>query len=161
MSRDLFVALAWGTLLAFVPHAIRGSFAPTVSAVLAFAWISLYAFLRSVIVDLRDIEGDRILGRETLVTIVGERRARSAMGLLIAFSGVGLVAVFAVGSFGLLPVQGLLWIMQAPVPVYMYLFIMRSRSRPVSRPALYSILADVQFFLMGLCAFAAQHLLVE
>jgi hypothetical protein len=43
----------------------------------------------------------------------------------------------------------------------MYLFIVQSRSRPVSRPALYSILADVQFFLMGLCAFVAQHLFVE
>jgi len=78
-SRDLFIALAWSTVLTFIPQAIQGHFSIDIPAILCFSWIFILAFLRSLIFDLRDIEGDRIMGRETLITILGETRARNSI----------------------------------------------------------------------------------
>ena len=74
-SRDLFVALAWGVVLTFMPQASKGMFGSacsTGSVLRVYLRTRLPAFL---IFDLRDIEGDRIMGRETLVTLIGEDRA--------------------------------------------------------------------------------------
>jgi 4-hydroxy-3-methylbut-2-enyl diphosphate reductase len=78
-SRDLFVALAWGIVLTLIPQAgntIASS--PGVTA-LCFLFIFVLAYLRSLLFDLRDIEGDRIMGRETLITIIGEERAHKVI----------------------------------------------------------------------------------
>ena len=110
-SRDLFVALAWGILITFMPQVMAGRLEYSLSTWFCFALIFILAYLRSLIFDLRDIEGDRIMGRETLVTIIGETRVRAAIHLLILSAIASLIVyplIFLPGhprSFDIAPQQ--------------------------------------------------------
>jgi len=121
-SKEVFVGLAWGVLASAVPalaagpgpHALRDGF-------VAFTVAFLMAFARTVALDLRDVEADQIVGRETLAGVVGALAAKRVffvvVGVLAAvlvlaghlqgWAGPGWAALllgvpYAVGSFGLL-----------------------------------------------------------
>jgi 4-hydroxybenzoate polyprenyltransferase len=151
-SRDLFVALAWAVLLTFIPQAESLTFTLTTATVLCFLWIFFLAFIRSLIFDLRDIEGDRIMGRETLVTIVGEHRARQViltlLKILLAVSFGYSVTTMLYTSY--ITTSGLCAILQFPVILYLYEFIKSSRKIDLRHSSLFNVLADGQFFLSAL-----------
>jgi (E)-4-hydroxy-3-methyl-but-2-enyl pyrophosphate reductase len=155
-SRDLFVALAWGLLITFIPHAIEQSLSLTRATIGFFFWMFILAYMRSLFFDLRDIEGDRIMGRETLVTIIGEKKARSWIRttLLCAAAALIALALLTLGDVGGFSASHVLaYVLQLPVLVYMWLFMRLSKRLSRHQPALFNILADGQFFVAGLCAF--------
>jgi 4-hydroxy-3-methylbut-2-enyl diphosphate reductase len=158
-SRDLFVALAWGILLTFIPQATAEKLALTPTSILTFLWVSTLAYLRSLVFDLRDIEGDRIMGRETLVTVVGERRARRA---LVAGTRVILVVMAAyalldsIGSRQFTRLSAIV-LLQLPVLLYSSVLIKR-RPGTIKTPQPNTALIDLQFLLSGLLAWVAEML---
>jgi len=155
-SRDLFVALAWGTVLTFMPHVLFG-YAPGIPIITAtFCWIFILAFLRSLIFDLRDIEGDRIMGRETLITIVGEKRARKALQTLIVTCFVGLLlfpAFMGVSTYR--SQRTIQFLFQIPVLLYIFGFVKINPLIKQNRNALFNLLADGLFYLAAAGAFLA------
>jgi 4-hydroxybenzoate polyprenyltransferase len=156
-SRDLFVALAWGVLLTFLPYAESLAFRLSIPVLICFLWVGFLAFIRSLIFDLRDIEGDRIMGRETLVTIVGENRARGIILTLIK----GLLGAAVLYSVNVLLFRrelstgDLAVIVQFPVLLYLYQFIKSNRSAGTRNSSLFNLLADGQFFLSALLVWLA------
>jgi 4-hydroxy-3-methylbut-2-enyl diphosphate reductase len=155
-SRDLFVALSWAILITFVPQMMQGVFSFKPMIWFCFVLFFIQSFLRSLIFDLRDIEGDRIMGRETLVTIIGESRVKAAIrtvlicsiGVLILcpsifssmfprFNGPFIPAAFAAQS--------------APF-FYLLVFMIRNKNNGISRSIFFNVLADAQFYISGLCA---------
>ncbi|HUI90921.1 MAG TPA: 4-hydroxy-3-methylbut-2-enyl diphosphate reductase [Chitinivibrionales bacterium] len=156
MSRDLFVALAWGIVLTFVPMAGAGG-ASRISLITmpCFILIFVLAFLRSLIFDLRDIEGDRIMGRETLVTIIGEEGARKLVLAVILLTGVvcALSPLF-VGPAKSLHVSVGFFLQMIPL-LYLYVFMRFNREHRIGRSVLFNLFADGHFFLAGLCAWLA------
>ncbi len=154
-SRDLFAALAWAVLITFIPHAINNVFVLKPATIAIFLWTFFLAYLRSLIFDLRDIEGDRILGRETLITIIGEKKV-----VRLIFSALLGSFVILFGLFGLtfLPhyrfsnAPAYAFLLQMPALVHIWLF-MKWQSRHKSNPsALFNVLADGQFYIAGLGA---------
>jgi (E)-4-hydroxy-3-methyl-but-2-enyl pyrophosphate reductase len=154
MSRDLFVALAWGIVLTFVPLAGAGGHLSLIT-VPCFILIFVLAFLRSLIFDLRDIEGDRIMGRETLVTIIGEAWARKAVLVVILLTGIvcALSPLFAASANSLHVSEG--FFLQMVPLLYLYVFMRFNREHRISRSVLFNLFADGHFFLAGLCAWVA------
>jgi 4-hydroxy-3-methylbut-2-enyl diphosphate reductase len=154
-SRDLFVALAWGIVITFVPHAMEQVLSLTTASALTLVWIFALAYLRSVILDLRDIESDRIMGRETLVTIVGERLARRAalvgMRMMTAVVLVYLLVSLLVARQP--APEGIAFALQLPVLLYVYFLDRRNRAWPIRRASLFAALVDAQFLLCGLLAY--------
>ncbi|MDR0330622.1 MAG: 4-hydroxy-3-methylbut-2-enyl diphosphate reductase [Chitinispirillales bacterium] len=162
-SRDLFVALAWATILTFLPQTIRGALAFTPATLGAFAVIFIMGFLRSLIFDLRDIEGDRIMGRETLITIIGGKSARRALFVVVwACVGVLLVSPAVAMGFEAYKYAGTLRLLfQVPVLVYAAVFVrLNARIRP-NHSALFCLLADGIFYLAAAGAFASTVLVVR
>jgi 4-hydroxy-3-methylbut-2-enyl diphosphate reductase len=153
-SRDLFVALAWGIVLTFVPLAGAGAHLSLIT-VPCFILIFVLALLRSLIFDLRDIEGDRIMGRETLVTIIGEAWARKAVLVVIFLTGIvcALSPLFAASANSLHVSEG--FFLQMIPLLYLYVFMRFNREHRISRSVLFNLLADGHFFLAGLCAWVA------
>jgi 4-hydroxy-3-methylbut-2-enyl diphosphate reductase len=151
-SRDLFVALAWSVLITFVPQAAGGKLLFTWSTLLVAAYVFVLAYLRSVIFDLRDIEGDRIMGRETLVTIIGEKRARTWLLLVIQVAAACLVmeaiAATFVGPRAFIA-HGMPWLLQLPVCAGMFLFVKYSPRMGIRHPASFNVLADAPLYLAG------------
>jgi (E)-4-hydroxy-3-methyl-but-2-enyl pyrophosphate reductase len=155
-SRDLFVALAWGTVLTFLPHMISGMSFRFPLGVATFCWIFILAFLRSLIFDLRDIEGDRIMGRETLITIVGEKRARTALQVVIisCFFALLLFPAF-MGLSAYKKMNTVQFLFQIPVLLYILAFVKMNPQIRQNRNALFYLLADGLFYLAGLGAYLA------
>ncbi len=155
-SRDLFVALAWATVLTLIPHLSSGE--PFLFPVdpATFCWIFILAFLRSLIFDLRDIEGDRIMGRETLITIFGEKRARKALQVLIVGCFFGLMLFPALMGVSAYRKQNTMqFLFQIPVLLYLFAFVKVNPYIRKNRNALFNLLADGLFFLSGVSAYLA------
>lgn len=152
-SRDLFVAMAWATVLTFMPQALNNEFILQPITVAIFIWIFILAFLRSLVFDLRDIEGDRIMGRETLITIVGEKRARKSIYMIIIASF--LMLLIAPGLKGLTTYTGttsLRFLLQVPVLMYIFYFVRWNPNLRDRRSAIFNLMADGMFYLSGMGA---------
>jgi len=159
-SRDLFVALAWATILTFLPQTIGGGSVKIIPSTLAaFAVVFILSFIRSLIFDLRDIEGDRIMGRETLITIIGETRARKAL-LIMIWAGVAILATApaAMGFTAYRYAGTLRYLFQIPALIYAAVFVRLNAGIRPNHSALFCLLADGIFYLAALGAFAAAHI---
>jgi len=85
-SKDLTEALAWGIIAALFPViGVDAIYWPAV--LISFFFVSSMCYIRTGFINLLNIQGDLIVGKETLPIALGEKRA---LGLLI-----GLTAVFA------------------------------------------------------------------
>jgi 4-hydroxy-3-methylbut-2-enyl diphosphate reductase len=159
-SRDLFVALAWGTVLTFMPQAINGSFAVNPLIIACFMWVFVLAFLRSLIFDLRDIEGDRIMGRETLITIVGEKKSRKAIYGIIGLCIVLLIAVPWLADLESDRHRSAVrFLSQIPTLLYAAMFVAWNPRLKSSSQVLFTIMADGLFYVAGLGALCASMVL--
>lgn len=142
-SKTISVALAWGVVSCILPalhH--RGESMEAVLVVFLFA--STMAFIRSAQVDILDIQGDRILGRETLPVLLGERGTK----IWMAISLVLVSALLMVTSLmGLIPALGA-WIAASGIYTVFYLRINLQEFHVDS--AFYEGIVDTHFILMGL-----------
>jgi (E)-4-hydroxy-3-methyl-but-2-enyl pyrophosphate reductase len=72
-SKTILIAVAWGVVTAIFP-----SFAETgeldLKAGLVFFWATGMVFVRTAFFDILDIQGDRIVGKETIPVLLGEKR---------------------------------------------------------------------------------------
>lgn len=83
-SKTVLIAAAWGVVTAIFPYlSLHGSLGiPTLSV---FIWASCLVFVRTAFFDLLDMQGDRIVGKETLPLLLGETRTlRLLKTMLIA-----------------------------------------------------------------------------
>jgi 4-hydroxy-3-methylbut-2-enyl diphosphate reductase len=151
-SRDFFTALAWAILITFIPQSISNNFVISPASCSIFLWTFLLAYIRSLIFDLRDIEGDRIMGRETLITIIGEKQVKVLMvtALFTSFFFLLCMSVLAlyphIRFFNAPPHAFLL---QMPVLVYVWAFMKLQHIITHRFSAFFNILADGQFFIVG------------
>lgn len=109
-SKTFSVPIAWACVTVIAPHLslLQDAF---LRMLYAFWVIFLIVLVRTALLDLLAVRGDRLVGRETLVVLVGERRtSRFLTGVLVllALSALlgrptGLSTGFA---FALLPVTG-------------------------------------------------------
>jgi len=153
-SRDLFVALAWATILTFLPQTISGAFAAGAATPAVFAVIFVLSFVRSLIFDLRDIEGDRIMGRETLITIIGENRARKAISVMMWTCVFLLAAAPAVmGAYEY--TETMRFLFQAPALIYAAVFVRLNAGIRSNHSALFCLLADGLFYVAALGTFVS------
>ncbi|NLD92458.1 MAG: 4-hydroxy-3-methylbut-2-enyl diphosphate reductase [Fibrobacter sp.] len=159
-SRELFIALAWCTVLTFMPRVLANTFTIDILSIALFAWIFIIAYLRSLIFDLRDIEGDRIMGRETLITIIGEKRARKVMLLMIWICLAALLIVPSVLGLSVYKsTKAIQFFFQIPVLFYTFVFIRWNSNIHQKRNTLFIMLTDGMFYLMALGAVMADFFL--
>lgn len=90
VSRDILVAAAW-TAMTAGPVALGTTVAPGWRLPAAFLCIFSLVFAGAVAQDLRDIEGDRLLGMETLAVWIGAKRAEG-----VAMAGLAVAGLFTV-----------------------------------------------------------------
>jgi 4-hydroxy-3-methylbut-2-enyl diphosphate reductase len=160
-SRDIFVALAWSVLITFLPLTIFNIGGESSFDFFVFAWVFILAFLRSILLDLRDIEGDRIMGRETLVMLIGEKRAGQIISKVLWISLSALLLYSAIGAIrhhDFTETRTLFLIFQIPAILYGILLVKNSHRISINRTVLFTLLADTQFYLAGAGALIAAWL---
>jgi 4-hydroxy-3-methylbut-2-enyl diphosphate reductase len=144
-SKEILVALAWATVISLVPSAASPGKTPLAGVTVVFLYSGALAFIRTVSYSLKDIQGDRILGNETIPVIIGEKKARRVGTLL----GVFLVFLIA-GAYllGLISGLGLLLLPVVPYAVY----FLNQSSRLVGKSVLADTLIDAVFYITGVLA---------
>ena len=110
-SKALFVSLAWPAVCVLVP-AVDQPFGPA-----RLAWFALagaFVYLRTALMELLDVQGDRIVGKESLVIVIGEAKT-------LRLIRIGAVAL-AISSLCLSILGPLSWRPIAFLPASLWLY---------------------------------------
>ena len=83
-SKTLFAAMAWAFVIVLIPSWDMIAF-PSPSTVGAFIFILLLVFVRNALFDVFDVQGDRIVGKETLPVFIGEKRTITLLHYITLF----------------------------------------------------------------------------
>ena len=95
-SKTLFVSLAWGVVTSLLPPlAQEGRFYPATAVALFFT--TGFVFLRSTLYDFKDTQGDLLVGKETIPTVLGWENTKGLVVLLTILLGGNLVFSFVMG----------------------------------------------------------------
>ncbi len=95
-SKDIFLAGAWASIAVGIPL-LCGIDSTGIHTAVCLLFIITIVFIRSVLQDIRDIQEDRIVGRETLPIIIGQEKIKL---LLFFISLPSLILLFLAGYLG-------------------------------------------------------------
>ena len=98
-SKTLSEALAWGAVIVLLPQ-LEPLKAPWIPVTLAFLFVFSVVYIRSALFDIFQVQGDLIVGAETLPITLGERRTLLLLKWIL-FAGGAILAV--AGVLGLIP----------------------------------------------------------
>ena len=101
-SKTMFTAVAWGVLAALIPVVCSDQEISGATAI-AFFFVAGMIFIRSGLFEIMAIEGDRVVGKETLAIALGKERTFTLLvGGSLAFVAMLLWAAWA----GVIPSLG-------------------------------------------------------
>jgi (E)-4-hydroxy-3-methyl-but-2-enyl pyrophosphate reductase len=95
-SKTILIAVAWGIVCAIFPSLERMGGLDS-AALLTFGWATIFVFVRTAFFDVLDMQGDRIVGKETLPILMGEKRTLWILKLLLLISTGILILASAAG----------------------------------------------------------------
>jgi 4-hydroxybenzoate polyprenyltransferase len=113
-SKNIATATAWAAVAAALPQ-LEVSLSITPAVIVAFLFIFGIVFVRSAISDVLDIQGDRLIGRETIPVLIGKERTNVLLqGIIVALFILLFISSYlgwtsSVG-FALLPCIFFVWI---------------------------------------------------
>lgn len=144
LAKDLSQAAGWSLVTAVLPYlATTLEFGLTHFLVAAFAF--LLAFARSVMIGVRDVQGDKIVGKETAFNVLGKLGTKVLMGAAV-FGLFGVLAgLAAVGS----PDGVAIWLFGLPVYVTLIGFLYHRRI--IHQGSVCELAIDGQYLLAGAC----------
>jgi (E)-4-hydroxy-3-methyl-but-2-enyl pyrophosphate reductase len=144
-SRDIATALGWTVAAGVVPLVTVGS-SSLLRAVGVLSFIFLLVFLRSALIGVRDVQGDKIMGMETLFKVVGKRRTKEVLSTAVVTITV-LLLVLVLPWQGL-PLSAFLLVVVPYICGVSWLY----HQRLLPKGAAGEILVDGQFLLVGVMA---------
>jgi (E)-4-hydroxy-3-methyl-but-2-enyl pyrophosphate reductase len=146
-SKDLFMGLGWAFVTVFFPLQLKGLSFITPALFVTFTATFLLVTIRSLFFDVRDIQGDQIVGRETLPTIIG---TKGTMILMISLTSLYVLVIsLGVALDWLTGFGKLILLIAAYVCFYIYLY----HRRIIRRETPVEVLGNTQFILAGVLAF--------
>lgn len=149
-SKDFFLALAWSTVAVILPCLIERK-VPAFPEASVFLFLFLMVFIRSLVFSISDVEGDRIVGKETFPLVMG-LRATQRLVLL------GLAVLFVIAWIDVVsPWSAVRGVLLLPVWVYVASYLWLAHRRKLSRGLLFEVVVDAQFIFTGLLAYAIPH----
>lgn len=72
-SKTVLIALAWSVVTVVLPH-LANSLQIAPSMIFVSTWALAMAFVRTAFYDILDMQGDRIVGQESLPIVLGEKK---------------------------------------------------------------------------------------
>jgi 4-hydroxy-3-methylbut-2-enyl diphosphate reductase len=151
-SKTISIAAGWSAVATLLPRLSDG-WHLTWSTL--FAWLVVFnmVFVRSAIFDILDIQGDRLVGEETIPIVIGENRTNRLLVWLVAALSLLLLAASALE----LATGFSLVLLFVCAYIGFYLFVHR---RELIRPGSlrFEALVEGSFYLCGALAFLYQVL---
>ena len=150
-SKDLFLALAWATVAVVLPCLAERN-VEVLPVIYVFLFTFIMVFIRSLAFGLREVEGDRIVGKETFPLVMGRR-----VTLRLVMAGTVMLGMIALLDI-VQPWSAVRGYLLMPVTAYVALYLFLDYRRLLSRGLLFEVVVDAQFILTGLLAFCIPHL---
>ena len=106
-SKEVFISIAWAVSTGLIPFlGSPESSLPSLPVVLAFTFSMV--FVRTVLLDVRDVQGDRIVGKETIPIAIGKTNTKAMLVVISILLTILLIASPKIGwtsgfSYYLLP----------------------------------------------------------
>ena len=142
-SKTFTVPLAWASVTVWLPHLqhLEDGFG---RLLYAFVLVFLLVLVRTALLDSLDIQGDRLVGRETVVVLLGEDKAARLTIAALALLGIGALLGPVWGTttpFG---------VFFAPAAAAYGVFFRFSRGRRIKDAAFLETLIDSVLVALGL-----------
>jgi len=119
-SKTFFVALAWAMIVSLLPVLNSGADLSVVHLTV-FMFVLFFVFVRNALFDVFDVQGDRIVGKETLPVLIGAQKTLVLLNWLIGFLCVYVVAASLSGliimPYGVLSLIGVVYL-----AAFMYMY---------------------------------------
>ncbi len=144
-SKTLAASLAWAFIVAVLPAAALGPNS-LVGLGLAFVYTLVLMFLRSALFDILDVQGDLIVGKETIPIVLGEAKTRRLLWWL-TWCLFGAVVLAAIGSV----VPSLAWWLLLPVMGMAVMQLLWARAW-ITPGSISEGLVELNFWLAGVVA---------
>jgi len=145
-SKDIFVGVAWVSVTVLIPALFAG--AQIISAPVAIAGVFTFTivYIRSVVSDIRDIHGDRLIGRETIPILIGKEPTK----VFVASLTIALALLLAsASSLGWAPRFGYFLMLAVG---YTALYLALYHARIISRGVAFDLTLDGAYHVSGLLA---------
>ncbi|HBF35086.1 TPA: hypothetical protein DDW35_11050, partial [Candidatus Sumerlaeota bacterium] len=116
------------------------------NAGIAFFYVFTLVFIRSVVFDLREIQTDQLVGRETIPIVIGKERTKVLLAALTALLFAAMLTALWSGVFTRAG-----WLMLLPILYtcgYLYLF----HKRAIMHGITFEVIVGGKFLLVGLLA---------
>ena len=81
-SKTVLIAIAWGTVTAVLPPLSKFGKINAMNILVAL-WASGMVFVRTAFFDILDMQGDRIVGKETIALLLGEKRSMRLLKIIL------------------------------------------------------------------------------
>lgn len=94
-SKTVLIAVAWGIVTSVFPAFAASSGGMGPGTLAAFVWASGMVFARTAFFEVLDMQGDRIVGKETIPILIGARRSMRVLKMLLLM----LVAIVCIFTF--------------------------------------------------------------
>ena len=89
-SKTILIALAWGIVTTLLPAiSVKEKILPVTLTV--FCWSAALVFVRTAFFDMLDMQGDRIVGRETLALLLGEKKTINLLKIILGILFLGSI----------------------------------------------------------------------
>ncbi|MDY6843160.1 MAG: UbiA family prenyltransferase, partial [Thermodesulfobacteriota bacterium] len=150
-SKTLFIAIGWATVTSLFPIVgIRKEL--SVSAFVAFLFMAVLVFIRTAIFDTWNIQGDQIVGKETIPTVLGEKKTLQLLNILEVSIGT-LIIIATIGKW--IPHFGYLLI----IPVaYLYMCQKLYEKRSIYPSIRAERMVERTFIITGLLSFVGVYM---
>ena len=146
-SKTLLIAMAWGMVTAVLPPLSKFGAINWVNALVAL-WAVGMVFVRTAFFDILDMQGDRLVGKETIPILLGEKRSMRLLKILLLV----LIAILVISSaFQLTSSLGFFLII-CPLLISIIIF---AYERALMFPGIrLEFLLETQFLVAGAISFA-------
>jgi len=144
-ARTVLVGLAWAIVVSVLP-AIYDLGRITPATIFVFIWTFGLVFVRTAFFDIVDMQGSRIVGRETIPILLGEH---ATMRLLKSILTVMILFFSMASMFGLIPYLG---VAVSMCPVFMLIFLYAYEHGSLFPGIRQGFLMESHFVLTGLIA---------
>jgi 4-hydroxy-3-methylbut-2-enyl diphosphate reductase len=145
-SKTFMIAVAWGIVTALLPPITLANNAYWIS-VLIFMWSAGIVFVRTAFFDILDMQGDRIVGKETIAILLGEKRSLHLLKIMLLILTATLLVL---SSFHLVSYLGFV-LVASPISL---LLLLSAYERGVLLPSVkLEFLVETNFIIAGAIAF--------
>ncbi|CAN2045104.1 4-hydroxy-3-methylbut-2-en-1-yl diphosphate reductase [Candidatus Magnetomoraceae bacterium gMMP-1] len=98
-SRTVLIAVAWGIVTTILP-AISVKAYNFPNTLFIFLWAAGLVFVRTAFFDILDMQGNRIVGQETLSILLGEEKTMKLLKIILILIFAGVLLSYLIGFTG-------------------------------------------------------------